>query len=250
MKPQVILIAGASSGMGRALALKLAAEGHRLVLFARREQELTELADDIRAIGGESLTIVGDAQLPADAERCVTQALQHFGHIDTALINVGAGPEQRMADCSVADIRATFDLNYLTLVNFLPPLIRVMRARGQGLIAHTNSLAGFLGLPLQGPYSAAKGAARLLMDSCRVELAGEGLRFMSVYPGFVRTARVDGYDMAAPFSISEEKGAHYLFKALHSRRNDVLFPGPLSLLIHIARILPKGLTTRLLRRAM
>lgn len=246
----VILIAGASSGMGRQLALLLAQQKNTLVLFARSKSGLVQLQAEIEALQVGCLIVSGDATRAEDAEHCVQQAIARFGRIDVAVLNVGAGPEQRMAECTAAGIRATMDLNYLSLVNFLPPLIQLMRAQKSGLIAHTNSLAGFLGLPLQGPYSAAKGAARLLMDSCRAELAGDGLCFLSVYPGFVRTSRVEGYDMPAPFAITEQQGARFLLHALQSGRNDYLFPGPLSWLIRLARILPKSLTTSLLRRAM
>lgn len=247
---QVILLAGASAGMGRQLALLLAARRNRLVLFARRQTELDALNGELQALGAETLLVCGDATREEDAGRCVRLAVEHFGRVDIAVLNVGAGPEQRMSDVSAADINACMDLNYRSLTNFLPPLIRQMRLQQSGLIAHTNSLAGFLGLPLQGPYSAAKAAARLLMDSCRVELEPQGIGFTSIYPGFVRTARVDGYDMPAPFSISEQQGAAFMLQALQSRPADYLFPGPLSWLIRLARVLPKALTTRLLRRAL
>ena len=74
-------------------------------------------------------------------------------------------------------------------------------------MVHTNSLAGFLGVPLQGPYSAAKGAARLLMDTCRVEFAGWGIKFLSLYPGFVATEKTQDDGMPAPLEISEEPEA-------------------------------------------
>jgi NAD(P)-dependent dehydrogenase (short-subunit alcohol dehydrogenase family) len=80
-----------------------------------------------------------------------------------------------------------------------------MKAQQSGLVAHTNSLAGFIGVPLQGPYSAAKGASRLLMDTCRMEFAEYGIKFTSIYPGFVATEVTINDRMPAPLEISEEK---------------------------------------------
>ena len=253
---QTILLAGASAGMARQLALLLAQRPNRFILFARRQHELQELADQLRAQQCEVLTVCGDACREEDTNNAVSLAMAQFGRIDLALLNVGAGPELRMAETSVADIRQCMELNYLSLANFLPPLITAMCSqqadkRGlRGTIAHTNSLAGFIGLPMQGPYSAAKAAGRLLMDSCRVELEPEGLKFISLYPGFVQTARVNQYDMPAPFAISEVKGAELMLKGLLSGRDDYLFPGPFSWLIRLARVLPKCVSKRLLRRVL
>lgn len=248
LRHQVILIAGASAGMGRQLALLLSQQENSLILFARRQQELDHLLTDIRTLGGTAIAITGDACNADDARRCVEAAQAQFGRIDMAVLNVGAGPEQSLEQISAADIQACMTLNYQSLANFLPPLLTLMLAQQQGTIAHINSLAGFLGLPQQGPYSAAKAACRMLMDACRAELGGRGLRFVSLYPGFVRTRRVEGYGTPIPFSISEEQGARLLLKGLESRRSDYLFPGPLSWLIRLARLLPKPLLTCLLNR--
>ena len=256
LQHKTILLVGASSGMGRQLALLLAQHNNRLILFARRQGELDSLAQQLRAQQCDVLIIRGDACCEEEAAQAVSSCIAYFGRIDLALLNVGAGPEQRMAETSVADIRHCLDLNYLSLVNFLPPLITAMRNQPadkyglRGTIAHTNSLAGFLGLPLQGPYSAAKAAARFLMDSCRIELEPEGLKFISLYPSFVQTARVNQYDMPAPFAISETRGAELMLKGLLSGRDDYLFPGPLSWLIRLARILPTFISKPLLRRAL
>lgn len=242
--------------MGRQLAHLLAQHNNRLILFARRQQELTALAEQLRAQHCEVLTIAGDACNEQDAAQAIATGIAHFGRIDLALLNVGAGPEQRMAETPVADIRQCLTLNYLSLVNFLPPLITAMRHQPadecglRGTIAHTNSLAGLIGLPMQGPYCAAKAAARLLMDSCRVELEPQGLKFISLYPGFVQTERVNQYAMPAPFAISETRGAELMLKGLLSGRDDYRFPGPLSWLIRLAHILPTFIRKPLLRRLL
>jgi NAD(P)-dependent dehydrogenase (short-subunit alcohol dehydrogenase family) len=107
------------------------------------------------------------------------------------------------------------------------------------LIAHTNSLAGFLGLPQQGPYSAAKAACRILMDTCRIELADDNIRFVSVHPGFVATDRVANDGIPALMEISEQRAAEHVIYAMEKEKRDYLFPFPMRWLIRLARVLPK-----------
>ena len=95
-----------------------------------------------------------------------------------------------------------------------------MKSQGHGLIAHTNSLAGFLGLPMQGPYSAAKAAGRILMDTCRIELKPFGIKFVSIYPGFVATDRIAGNGIPSPFVITEIDAAKHIIRALEKEKED------------------------------
>jgi NAD(P)-dependent dehydrogenase (short-subunit alcohol dehydrogenase family) len=97
-------------------------------------------------------------------------------------------------------------------------------------------------VPLQGPYSAAKGALRLLFDTCRIEFASYGIRFVSVYPGFVATEATANDGMPAPLEISEEKAVDHIVFALRHERSDYLFPWSLRWLIRLAAVLPKPIT--------
>jgi NAD(P)-dependent dehydrogenase (short-subunit alcohol dehydrogenase family) len=125
-----------------------------------------------------------------------------------------------------------------------------MMRQGSGVIAHTNSMAGFLGVPLQGPYSAAKGAARLLIDTCRIEFADHGIKFVSLYPGFVATEHTQGDGMPAPLEISEARAVEYMLGGLRRQRSDYLFPPSMGWLVRLAGILPKFLTNRILKQQM
>ena len=123
-----------------------------------------------------------------------------------------------------------------------------MKIQRSGQIAHTNSLAGFIGVPLQGPYSAAKGAARLLIDTCRIEFAEYGIKFTSVYPGFVATEVTKNDGMPAPFEISEDKAADHILYAIEKQKLDYLFPAVMRWQIRLAQIVPKKLLFFILRK--
>lgn len=236
---KTILVTGASSGIGRAVALSLGQRGNRLIVTARRKELLDSLAKQITDADGQCLAIAADALDENDAAAVVGEAIEKFGTIDAALLNVGDGPPLDMRDVDAVSVTDNMRLNYDTLVNFLTPLIAQMKRQNDGLISHTNSLAGFLGLPQQGPYSAAKSACRILMDTCRIELADHNIRFVSVHPGFIATERVAEDGIPAPLEISEETAAKHIIYAMEKEKRDYLFPSSLRWLIRLARILPK-----------
>ena len=250
LRKQTLLIAGCSSGIGRAFALEMAKRGNNIVITARRESLLEALAGEIEAVGSRCLSLPCDALCEEDAKRVIEQATAEFGSVDFALLNVGDGPSFNMSKCSAKAIKDNMATNYDTLVNYLVPLIQQMKSQGHGVIAHTNSLAGFLGLPMQGPYSAAKAAGRILMATCRIELKKNNIRFLTLYPGFIATERVAEDGIPAPFEMTEKEAVNHMIHAIEKEKNDYLFPFPLRWLIRLARVLPKPLTGWLLSKSI
>ncbi len=245
---QTILIVGASSGIGAQVARDLAGHGNRVAIVARRAAELAAVAADVRAAGSACLDLVADALDPAAAAAVVARVVAEFGGVDVALLNVGQGPDLGMAEAGVEDIARVMALNYDVTVHYLVPLIAQLRRQGGGLIAQTNSLAGLMGIPRQGPYSAAKAAVRILIDAARVELAPEGLRFTSLYPGFVATARVHADGLPKPLQISEKAAARHVIWALRREPADASFPWTTSALVRVLRAVPVSVSGPVLRK--
>ena len=216
---KVILVVGASSGMGRVVASKLASQGAKLVITARSEDKLASLRQSIISVGGECLALTADALDEDAASEVVNKTIEHFGRIDCVLLNAGGAPAIDMRTMSANDVKYYMRLNYDVTVNYLFPVLEQMKKQQSGLVAHTNSLAGFLGIPLQGPYSAAKAATRLLIDTCRLEFAEYGIKFINTYPGFVATEITKNDGMEAPFEISEDKAADHIIYALKKRKS-------------------------------
>ncbi|MER5447083.1 SDR family NAD(P)-dependent oxidoreductase [Streptomyces sp. NPDC002764] len=246
---RTILIVGASSGMGAEVARQLAPGKNRLVITARRAPELARIAEQVRAAGSSCLDIAADALDPRRAADVVAAAAGEFGSVDIALLNAGAGPDMAMDQLSVADVSRITALNYDVVVNYLIPLTeQMLRQPDGGLIAHTNSLAGLMGIPRQGPYSAAKAAARTLLDAARVELEPRGIRFTNIFPGFVATQRISEDGLPKPFEISEERGARHVVRALEREPAQAYFPWPTAALVRTLRALPTPLASLILRQ--
>jgi short-subunit dehydrogenase len=246
---RTILIVGASSGIGAEVARQLAHGDNRFILTARRRRELGAVAQDVRAAGSACLDIAADALDPQAADDVVAAGVAEYGSVDIALLNAGQGPDMSMDQVSVADVSRIMALNYDVVVNYLIPLIAQMGGqKGGGLIAHTNSLAGLMGIPRQGPYAAAKAAARTLIDTARVELAPKGIRFTSIHPGFVATERIDGDGLPKPFQISQERAGRHVVRALEREPAQAYFPWPTATLVRTLRALPTPISSLALRK--
>lgn len=249
LENKTILIAGASSGIGREVALELATRGNRLAITARRQPELEQVAAEVRARGSECAALPADALDAEAAAAVVEQTCSRWQRIDAALLNIGYGPAQRTSTASSAAITRVMRLNYDVLVHYFVPLVERMKQQpGGGLIAHTNSLAGYLGLPSQGPYSAAKAAARIFMDTARVELAVHDIRAITICPGFVAAGSGDDAGIPRPFELSAAQAAKRIVRAMERESARTDFPLPTSLAVGLARVLPRGLRDRALRR--
>lgn len=250
IRDQTILITGASSGLGHGLALSLAGHGNRFVLTARRQDRLERLAERLRAKGSPAVVAPADALNPAACEAVLATGMAAFGRIDVAVLNAGGGQALSMAEASTAQVLSIMRLNYDTVVHFLCPLIAHMKARGTGLLAVTGSPAGFFGLPKSGPYSAAKAAVRMLVDTCRIELAGTGIDLVALYPGFTHTASLDPDDVPTrALIIDVDRAVSEMRWALEQRRDHHVFPKRIAWLIALARWLPERVRRWVLQRA-
>jgi NAD(P)-dependent dehydrogenase (short-subunit alcohol dehydrogenase family) len=236
-KGKVVLITGASSGLGRGLAIALAARGADLVVTARRASLLSELAAEVEALGRRCVAVPADATDPADVQR-VLDAAAALGPVDVAVLNAGGGDGAVLGEVSAAEVLGSMRKNYDSIVLFLCPLIASMRERG-GVIANTSSPAGFFGLPRSGPYSAAKAAGRQLFDCARIDLAHTPIRFVTLFPGFTDTDALDKEDVPVPaLVISRERAVAEMVWALEAGRERYMFPRRIRWLIGVGAWLP------------
>ena len=172
LQEQIIVITGASSGIGLVTARMAASEGARLVLAARTETALRQLTDEIGA-DGKATYVVADVAREEDVRRIADKAIERFGGIDTWVNNAGVSIYGNLLDVSIADMRRLFDTNFWGLVHGSLIAARYLRQRG-GAIINIGSTLSDTAIPLQGIYSASKHAVKGFTDALRMELEAEG----------------------------------------------------------------------------
>jgi short-subunit dehydrogenase len=187
MKGRRIILTGASEGIGRALALELAARGARLALAARDRDRLESLAQECRARGGDALAVPTDVTNAQDLEWLVAETLKAYGGIDAVVHNAGITMWSRfdaLADLSIFE--RVMEVNYYAPVRLTALTLPHLR-QSRGLIVAVASLAGLTGVPERSAYSGSKHAMVGFFDSLRIELQGSGVDVTMIYPGFVAT---------------------------------------------------------------
>lgn len=183
----VIVVTGASEGIGRALCLALAPQGPKLVLAARNADRLESLATECRAAGAEALVVPGDLTDEAQCSALVTAAVQRFGGIDTLVANAGRTMWARLDEVRDPGVfREVMELNYFSLVWLTMAALPHLKA-SRGRIVPVASVAGLTGVPERSGYAASKHAVIGFFDSLRIELAGTGVTVTMVCPDFVVT---------------------------------------------------------------
>jgi NADP-dependent 3-hydroxy acid dehydrogenase YdfG len=191
---KVVAITGASSGIGEATALHLASRGATVVLGARREGRLVELADRIAAAGGRAAVVPVDVTSRHDLKRLVATALERFGRLDVLVCNAGIARTAPMEDLDVDGWDAMIDVNLRGVLHGIAAALPVFRRQGRGHLVTVVSTSGLKIVPTQAVYAGTKNAVRTLLEALRQESTDGVLRTTSVSPGFVRTELVNHVD--------------------------------------------------------
>ncbi|MBI4371133.1 MAG: SDR family NAD(P)-dependent oxidoreductase [Elusimicrobia bacterium] len=223
------VVTGATSGLGRALAVLMGRRGWRVAVTGRRAERLEETAKLVREAGGEALALPGSVTDDGEVRAHYAAIAAAWGGLDWAVLNAGISAPMNARAFSAEAVRRTFDVNVLGAARWLEAVIPGMAARGSGLIAGISSLAALRGLPRTGPYCASKAALLTLLESARVDLRGTGVAVCAVCPGFVKSEITNRRDpRAMPFLMETEDGAAAVLRGLDARRRVVHFPWPLS----------------------
>ncbi len=188
---QVVIITGASAGIGEASARSLAGEGATLVLAARRAERLQSLGAELAARGARTLPVVTDVASPADRERLVAETMNAFGRIDALVNNAGYGQRGPVEIVPLEAIRRNFEINVFALVALTQLVMPVLRAQRSGRIVNIASVAGRVVRPFSSIYDATKHAVEALSDGMRYELAPFGVKVVTIEPGFILTEFVE-----------------------------------------------------------
>ena len=246
---KVVLITGASSGIGEELALQLARAGARLALAARRIERLEQLQRKIRdAEGTEPLIIACDVTDDEEPVRAVAEIVAHWGRLDIVFANAGFGVVGSFAKLSLADYRRQFETNVFGVLRTLQAALpEIIRSHGQMVIL--GSVAGWTASPGASPYAMSKFAIRALANSITPELALLGVRVTLISPGFVESdiRRVDNQgklhaDAAEPIPrwlvMSRRRAVGYMLRAVARGKREVIITRHGKLFVCLERFAP------------
>ncbi|OBZ94190.1 oxidoreductase [Pararhizobium polonicum] len=241
-------ITGASSGIGRALALRLVQDGFNVVVTARDHERLVKLQHE--ATGPGKITVLdGDVTDPRDMERVLAAIEYEHGSVVLAVLNAGVYIPVHGEEMQREDFEKTFAVNLHGTVNCLLPAVRHMKARGHGQIAIVSSVAGYGGLPTGAAYGATKAALINMAESLKFDLDKAGIRLQIINPGFVETAATAKNEFPMPALISPQIAADRIAEGLKSGGFEITFPRRFTYALKLINLLPYSLYFRLINRA-
>jgi NADP-dependent 3-hydroxy acid dehydrogenase YdfG len=236
--PKTVLITGASSGIGRFLALELARRGAHVFAAARRESELVSLCSDITANGGRASRAVCDVADAKSAWDLVRTAERELGSLDMVIANAGVGGAQHAARLDFDTVMGTIDVNVKGAIATLASAVPIMLDQKRGHLVGVTSLAGRRALPASAIYSASKAAFSTFLEGIRIDLAPSRILVTDVQPGFVKTPMTEKNEFPMPFMWPVEKATRYIADRLESAPNTIAFPLPLTTLTRLSQMLP------------
>ncbi|MBX2825963.1 MAG: SDR family NAD(P)-dependent oxidoreductase [Gammaproteobacteria bacterium] len=244
---KIIWIVGASSGIGRELALQYAQTGATVYASARSVDKLNQLSTEAESLAGRILA----APLDVCDNEAIIKFVQERQREDTvpdlAIFNAGFYDPVGLEQLSLEHFEQTFDVNYMGVVRCLMALLPVYRSQRSGHLAVVASVAGYSGLPRAAAYGSTKAALINLCESLKHEALNEGIRISVVNPGFVRTPMTDQNEFAMPFLLEPQDAAQRIVRGLDSRSFEVHFPKRFTFLMKCLRLLPYPLYFALTR---
>ncbi|MBK7632499.1 MAG: SDR family NAD(P)-dependent oxidoreductase [Ignavibacteriales bacterium] len=236
-KNSVILITGASSGIGYQIAKDLANEGVQLALISRRADLLESLAGEIQSTSNIKYYIC-DVTIKEEVQSTISEIKKDFGKIDIAFLNSGVAYRSSVLDYNSKDAETTFNTNVLGAVYCIEQLLPEFIKEKRGVIIGVSSLGDGKGFPKSGFYSASKAALTILLESLRIELKKYNVKVVTVKPGFVKTAMTDKNEFEMPFLMSVEKASKIIIDGLKKDKHIIEFPIATTLGAKILRMLP------------
>lgn len=249
--PRRVLLTGASSGIGAALAREMARRGSHLWLAARRAERLAALVDEIKAAGGTAAAVALDVSDADACARVVGGLDDDCGGFDVVVANAGVGGRTtdlwKMQVDDVADLVST---NLTGALATILPLLPRMRARGRGHVVGISSQAADIKQPQGAVYGATKAGFSFFLDSVAPELAEHGIATTIVHPGFVKSEMTAKNKFPMPFLVETDDAARRIADAIDAQKRWLRFPWQITAAIGVASMIPGSVRASLTRRTV
>lgn len=234
---KTIIITGASSGLGAALAEQYSLLGHKLFLIARSKDRLEKIAKKCRNNGANVNVIILDITDYHESNKVIKSILKN-NNIDIVIACAGVSAGTLEGPESIDQVRKIFSTNTDGVINTIIPVIPQMIKRGAGNIVIISSMAGLLGLSSAPSYSASKGAIRIFADALRAYLSKFNVHVTTVIPGYIKTPMTDVNNFPMPLMITAAKAANKIILAVEKNKSVVAFPLTMYLMMKLISIFP------------
>jgi len=240
-KDKVVLITGASSGIGKGFAVELAKRGAAVALLARRSDQLNEIVKEIEANGGRAIALTADVTDANAVTAAVEETRAELGPIDVLIANAGIGGSKSATELTAEDITKVLDVNVVGAVNAATAVIPEMVKRGTGQLVAISSLAAYRGLPKSAAYCASKAAVSAMFESFRVDLRRTGVTVTIIHPGFIKTPLTAGRQAQMPWLMELDDAVKKMVKAIEQGKKSYAFPWQLASIVRACMLLrPKA----------
>jgi short-subunit dehydrogenase len=240
LKDKNVILTGATSGIGYALAKKLAKEKCNLAIVSRRVEILEDLAGELRKFGKDIYVVKCDVSKKKDVKEAIAIIKNKLGKVDIAIFNSGIS-YRGAADGTEDKYEQIIKVNLLGLIYCVEEVLEDFKNNKDGIIAGVSSLADSRGYPFSSYYSASKAAATKYLESLRVELKPYNVKILTIKPGFVRTPMTDKNEFYMPFLMEVDKAADIILKGIKKEKTVIQFPFPIVLGSKILGIIPNKL---------
>jgi NADP-dependent 3-hydroxy acid dehydrogenase YdfG len=244
----VAWVTGASSGIGRSVALQLCSEGYNVVATARSVDKLEALKNEASNLRGEIITCAGDVTDAASMNDIVGSITNEHGAISLVILNAGVYIPVSGNSLKIEDFQSTFSVNLYGVVNGMVPAIEAMKTQGWGQVAIVSSVTGYGGLPTSAAYGATKAAVINMAESLKFDLDKLNIRIQVINPGFVKTAATDQNDFKMPAIIPAEEAAKRISEGLKKDCFEITFPKRFTYMLKFLNLLPYKLYFALVGR--
>ena len=247
MNNKVIWITGASSGIGRSLAIKFANEGWQVAASARRENLLKELNSVNSNIHSFPLDVT-------DSEKCIAvfdKIIEKVKNIEICVFCTGIHDPKSETSLNIEKIKKIMEVNYFGTINSINAIYNYFKEKKSGHISMVSSVAGYRGLPAGGAYCASKSALTTYAESLYFDMKRSNVRVSVIHPGFIKTPMTDQNNFPMPMIKSSEFAANEIFKGLtKSNAFEIHFPKNFTFIMKILKIMPNWLYFKILKKGM
>lgn len=245
--PQHVVVSGASSGIGYALARHYLLRGAIVAAFARRGELLQALAEEFP---DRVYCYTLDVRDAAAVQQAASDFITRVGCPDVVIANAGVSVGTLTEyDEDIDAFQQVLDINVLGMVKTFQPFVAAMREAKRGALVGIASVAGFRGLPGASAYSASKAAAISYLESLRVELHGSGVKVTTICPGYIRTPMTASNPYAMPFMLDAEEAAQRMARTIESATAFAVIPWQMGLVGRVLKLLPRWSYDRLFANA-